>query len=277
MIESEPLLDRLPALLQNERGQDQLGVQYDVNTDEYLLPKAPVIEVHEVSGYSNGDAIVFEEGTDYRLLDDDEGNPERIDWDIGGDDPDDGTIFTVDQSFETIVSRYTEAHDEEFEEIEQQIEHVIESRQIDNATGDELDELGAIYGQLGLRRGRDDDEYRVYLKSIVDAFNGRGSLGGLKFAIASSIGTSTDNIEIIEDFENLKYSIQISNVDASFMSSAINDLAELADPSVVQLDEAIIILADGEMRLVGDPATTTDESTGLGGDTLTLDGNSTLG
>lgn len=274
---SDPLLERLPPLLQNEHDRDQVSVQYDTNVDEYVLPKAPVTEVYQVSGRDNGSAVVFTEGEDYRLLTDDDGNPEKIDWGIGGDDPDHGTAFTVDQSFDTIISRYSAAHDDEFAEIEESIEHVVDSRQIDSATGEELDELGAIYGQLGLRRGRDDEEYRVYLKSIVDAFNGRGSLGGLKFAIASSIGTSTENIEIVEDFENLKYSIQISNVDATFMSSAINDLAELADPSVVQLDEAIIILSNGSMRLVGDAAVQTSESTGLGGDTLTLDGNSQLG
>lgn len=183
----------------------------------------------------------------------------------------------VTRESESIISRYMEAHDVEFETLDSKRTDVIEARQIDKADGQELDRIGAIFGELGKRRGRNDNTYRAYLKSIVDAFNGRGSIDGLKFAVASAIGGTKDNVRVVEDFENLTYTVEIVNLDTQFITEAVNDLAELADPSAVDLDEAII-LTDGEELLLdpGDSALTSS-STGLGGGTLNMDGTSTLG
>lgn len=274
---NEPILERLPPLVQNERNRDQLDVQYDADTDVYLLPKAPVLTVHTVTGYNGGEEVEFTEGVDYTLSNDPNGLPEKIDWSIGGDAPDDGTAFTVDESFQTIIERYSVAHDEEFGFFGDEVDATIKSHEIDQATGEDLDRLGAIFGTLGKRRGRSDQDYRIYLKSVVQSFNGRGSLSGLKFAIASAIGADTNDIEIVERFDALEYDVQIFNVGTAFISSAINDLAELADPSVVQLGEAVIVVDSGGVLIGGEPAVNTVTTTGLGGGTLTMDGNSTLG
>lgn len=270
------ILRRLPPLVQDETGRDQLGVVFDSDTDVYLLPKAPVLEVHEVTGISGGEETTFVEGTDYKLLDHSNGNPEKIDWSLSGDDPDDGTEFVVDETFRTIIDRYTAAHDEEFDFLESEIKEAIESHEVEQASGKELDRIGALFGQLGKRRGRDDTDYRIYLQSIVDSFQGRGSLQGLKFAIASSIGADPDDIVIVERFDQLEYDVQVFNVSTGFISSAINDLAELADPSVVQLGQAIIVIAAGGVNVGADSSTVTSSKVGLCGGTLTLDGNSTL-
>jgi hypothetical protein len=176
-----------------------------------------------------------------------------------------------------VMQDYVEAHDLEFETLNRDLDKITTAKQVDTATGDDLDNVGAIFGKLGERRGRTDSDYRTYLKGVVQSFNGRGSVSGLKFAVAAAIGTDTDNIIIDEDFSSLEYDIQVDNVNASFISSAINDLADLSDPSVVELDEAIIIV-DGDTVIIDEqPSTVTADSTGLGGGTLTLDGNSQLG
>lgn len=270
---SNAILERLPPLVKNETERDQLRVQFDSNQAVYTLPKAPVLTVHGVAD----DNETYVGGIDYDLIEDSEGRIVEIDWSIGGDQPDDGTDFIVDITFRTIIERYTAAHAEEFDFLDEEVENVIESHEIDNAQGDDLDRLGAIFGELGRRRGRSDTDYRVYLKSVVQSFNGRGSLSGLQFAIASAIGADPSDIEIVERFDQLEYDVQIFNVDTPFISSAINDLAELADPSVVELGEAVIVIDAGGVLMGGDPSTVITDETGLGGETLTLDGNSQLG
>lgn len=178
---------------------------------------------------------------------------------------------------DSTIVRYIVQHNKEFAEIEEENQYTINAHQIDNATGDDLDRIGSMFGELGERRGRNNSDYRSYLKGIVNSFNGRGSLSGLKFAIASAINTDTSNITIDEDFQELKYDIRIENVDSEFLSSAVNDLAELADPSAVELGQAIIVL-DGETVIISESSSTiTNTRVGLGGGTLDLDGTKALG
>lgn len=177
---------------------------------------------------------------------------------------------------DSIIKRYLEAHDAEFDNLSVKRGDVLNAKQIDNATEDELNRLGELFGQIGKRQGREDTTYRSFLKSVVASFNGRGSVDGLKFAVSSAIGADKENVRIIEDFENLEYTIEIVDLDTEFITSAVNDLAELADPSVVQLNEAIIVVEGEEIVIVETPVTVTDEGAGLGDGTL-LDGNTTLG
>jgi len=267
------ILERLPPLLQNERNREEFQVTFDTDTDVYQLPKGPVLEVHSVTVGST----TFVEGADYSLATTSEGYYKEIDWSLGGDSPNDGEDFTLDQTFKTIINRYSASHDEEFESFGNKVDDTISVHEIDNASGEDLDRVGAMFGELGKRRSRGDQDYRIYLKSVVQSFSGRGSLQGLKFAIASAIGTDSSNIEIVERFDQLEYDVQIFNVETPFISSAINDLAEIADPSVVEFGEAVIVFDAGGIILDGGDSTVVEESVGLGGDTLTLDGNSQLG
>lgn len=245
---------------------------------KYLLNKAPVERVDKVTGTVDGSAKTFTEGTDYQVIDDNgDGNIDTIDFGIGGDDPDDNTEFEVTYVAESIFSRYVGAHDDEFDKTRTKLNDVISSRDIDQASGADLNRMGAIFGELGRRRGRDDPDYRAFLKSIVQSFKGRGTKPGMKFAIAAGIGTSTENITITEDFTEVGYEIQIDNVDTDFLSGAVNDMAQLADPSGVELLSPPVILLDGStLVFTMVESSVTSSTTGLGGDTLTLDGNSTL-
>lgn len=287
------ILSNLPEVLQNQIAINTFTYTFDSDTDEYTFTKAPIMSVLEVSDGST----TYTEGTDFELIEN-ANSPfvvagtetrvyDAINWGIGGDSPSDGDTFTVKQRYETLLSRYLKAHDEQIgvenndgelvSGLEHDIVSVVESRQIDNATGDDLDRIGAIFGQLGKRKTRNDTDYRAYLKSIVDSFSGRGSRSGLKFAIAAAVGTTTDNIEIQENIEELSYTIIISNVNTQFISSSIDELAELADPSGVELEEAIISVEGNEILIEGGSSSISAQSVGLGGGTLDLDGTEGLG
>lgn len=244
----------------------------------YHLDKAPVVRVDRVEGVVDGSPYVFEENTDYEVVDDTgDGEIDSIDFSIGGEQPDDNSQFFVTYVAESIISRYVDEHESEVDVADLEIDEVIDSHQVDNATGSELDRIGAIFGQLGKRRGRPDDEYRSFLKSVVQSFKGRGTVPGLKFAIAAGVGGEPDDIAITEDFDAVGYTITITNVDTSFITSAVNDLAQLADPSGVELLQAPIIVSEIKSIDIEKDESVVTEEIGLGGGTLALDGSQTLG
>lgn len=245
---------------------------------KYKIDKAPIESVEKITGYVNGSEYTFEKNVDYEVIDNDGDNKlDTVDWSIGGKQPDDNTEFYITYTAEPIIERYIEAHEETTNDVDKKIEEVIDSRQINNATGDDLDRIGSLFGDLGKRRGRTDNEYRIFLKSIVRSFGGRGTLPGLKFAISAGINTNPENIEIIEDFNKVGYKIRINNVDTSIISSVINDLAELADPSGVELlAPPVIVLEGSNIYIDRTESNVVSTQTGLGGDTLTMDGSSKL-
>lgn len=267
------VIENLPSVLQNETVREVHEYRFTSEQNVYQLKEGPVTTVFTVTDENN----TYVEGDDYQLLTNNNGQITDIDWGIGGNSPNPDTIFYVDQQYQSILYRYLDAHDMQIEELEADIDRIIDSHSVETATERDLERVGALFGELGRRSGRSDEEYRTLLKSIVNSFSGRGSRGGLKFAIAAAIGTTPDNVNIVEDFENLRYTIVIENVDSSFLSSAINDLAELADPSGVELEDAVITTEGNTLTITRSMSTVTSESVGLGGDTLTLDGNSTLG
>lgn len=182
------------------------------------------------------------------------------------------------RSVETVFRRYVDSHGLEFGGLDAATRYVKKSHTLEEASGDDLDRIGALFGQLGARRGRSDSEYRAYLGSLVQSFNGRGSVQGLKFAIAAAVNTDESNIVIEEDFVNNSYEIEIQDVEAGFLSGVVNELAELADPSAVELAAPPIILGAGDELFVGrETATEIDSISGLGSQTLTIDGQSTMG
>lgn len=268
------IIRRFPTISHDDFVRDEVTYTFDSSQDLYHISKGPAHEVYEV--YS-GDTT-FVEDTDYSLVDSDgDGLYESIDWSIGGSSPSDGDTFVIDQKFRSVLARYLESHNDEIIDLEEGFDEARLARQISTAEGEELERIGAFFGALGKRQGRNNANYRVFLQSIVQSFGGRGSKSGLKFAIAAAVGTTTDNIEIQEDFENLEYTILINNVDTDFISSAVNELAELADPSGVELDVAIIVTEGNDIIVDGQSSVVSPVHTGLGGETLTMDGNSTLG
>jgi hypothetical protein len=185
-------------------------------------------------------------------------------------------VFPLDDDGR-IITRYIDAHEEEFGGIDGAQSYVRLSHYVDEAEGRDLDRVGRLFGQLGNRGARDTEEYRTFLSNLINSFNARGTLSGLRFAVAAAASTEPENVVIDEDFVNNEYEISIVDTDSEFLSSAVNDLAELADPSAVRISAPPIIITTGdEVLLDATESAVIDSTTGLGANTLTLDGNSQL-
>lgn len=114
------------------------------------------------------------------------------------------------------------------------------SSQIRNASNEALDEIGKDFGPLGKRRGRGEEQYRSFLLSLVAAFDGRGTAPGIRTAVAAGILAHVDDVALIEDEDALEYEVVLENAAwAPHSSSTVRELADLADPSVVQQREPV--------------------------------------
>lgn len=184
-------------------------------------------------------------------------------------------IFSPDD--EKILNRYVEAHDSQFDGFDGGVSYTKLSRYVQEAEGDDLEEIGKLFGTLGEIGDRNKEEYRTYLTSLINSFNARGTRSGVKFAIAAAANTTHDNVIIDEDFDKNEYEISVVDVDSEFVGSTINELAELADPSGVKLaSPPIIVISGEELLLSSDESSVIETRSGLGSNTLTLDGQSTL-
>lgn len=235
----------------------------------YQLSKAPFVSVESVTAVVNGIETTLEAGTDYAVIDDNgDGQLDSIDFSIGGSNPDDNTEFTVTYVTKPVITRYIGAYNDQSEQVVSSIEDAVASHQVNRASGSDLDQIGALFGRLGRRRGRSDQEYRAFLKTIVQSFSGRGTIPGLKFAIAAGVGFNSSDVTITEDFAEVGYEIRVDNVDTAFLSSVINDLADLADPSGVELLSPPVIVLDGDIIVLRTTETQITTETGLAGGEL---------
>lgn len=181
------------------------------------------------------------------------------------------------RSNDRVLDRYVDAHETEFEGFDAAMSYTKLSRQVTEADGQDLDQIGKLFGPLGARGARNSDEYRTYLTNLINSFNARGTVSGLKFAIAAAANTEPKNVILKEDFQNNEYEISVKNTESEFIGSAINELAALADPSAVELAAEPVIITDGdEIRLTSTESSVIETTEGLGANTLTLDGTSTL-
>ena len=197
----------------------------------YQLNKAPIDRVKKVEGEINGRNYEFVQGQDYEL-----DEKEFIDFSVGGQSPDTGTEFYVTYVTRSILDRYIEGHEEEIETVNEKRRESIDSRFVDRASGTELEEIGSLFGSFGERRGRDDSEYRIYLKSLVQSFSGRGRKDDLKFAIASAFGRGSSSFRIEENFEDVEYTIELDDWPTHTVGTLV-ELLELSDPSGVELEK----------------------------------------
>lgn len=234
-------LKNFPELSDLGTHREDVYYTFEDGVDIYTIKKGPAQKVYSVESGST----TYVQGTDYDFTLTADGDVLEIDWGIGGSSPDDGDTFVVDQQHESVLSRYTRSHDVTFEELEQDYEDIVEIRQIDNTrTDDQLDRIGAFFGPLGNRVNRDNTEYRTYLKSIINSFRGRGTVDGLLFAVSSALDVDQSDIELEELFETLEYDIVIKNWTKHSVST-VEDIANLADPSVVRLRQTAYQVEDG--------------------------------
>jgi len=197
---------------------------------EYQLSKAPVDEIIRVTGIYEAQTIEFTKGVDYTLSAD----SERIVWDEGERNPAAGSTFFVTYESDSILKRYLAASDEELATTQEAVVESVNGKFIDTASGDELDYIGNLFGEvIGARRGRVDSDYRAYLKSVVQSFVSRGTISGIKTAIAAATGADIENISINENFDDNTYEVVVIP-ETPIAGSTIEEIAEIADPSGVE-------------------------------------------
>lgn len=148
--------------------------------------------------------------------------------------------YPLPQDDDTTLQQWLAELQAEADEIDTAVDAVLTSVQLGEASGRALDEIGRDFGTLGRRRGRSDPQYRSFLRGLVAAFDGRGTVSGVETAIAAGVLATADDVSLIEDFDTQQYEVVLENEAWSeHRSGTVRELAELADPSVVELREPV--------------------------------------
>jgi len=170
------------------------------------------VEIRDTTGDAQYDSIAF------------------IDSDVL---PDDGTEFQATYVAEPLLSRYVGSFDEDIKKLGDKIDDSIDGKYLDTAEGRELDRIGAQYGPIGRRLGREDNEYRSFLRSIVETFDATGTKSGIRFVTGAVLEVDPDLVEIIEDFDNQEFRVRVEHPDSQVQTTSLNSLIDLSSPTGV--------------------------------------------
>lgn len=228
--------------------------------DRYQLVDPPDKPTHLTITDDSGDTYSAE--TEFQVINPDNVARDTIEWFDDQPNPDNGEAFTTsyDVTFEdsavewqtdadnrpqvgsrfyvtyrapSIISRYLDVGEEELTEVDDILQSVIEAKYINTASGDELDQIGKLFGSLiGKRRDRTDDQYRVFLRSAIQSFISRGTTNGIKLAVSAATDVPLEDITIDENFEDNSYQIIVVAA-TPVTGSLLEEIAEVADPSGV--------------------------------------------
>ncbi len=237
--------------------------------EEYELTSAPDTGSSLVQ---DEDGEVYAEGKDFLLVNTDGAATDTLVWlDIGdspaptdnftvrytrtfensavsfltSDDRDNNVVdptkkFTVRYRARSIMSRFFDSIEGALDITEKNIREAINSKFINTAEGESLDRIGELFGPLiGSREGRNDSEYRILLRSIVQSFISRGTVSGIRLAVSASTDIPEEDISVREDFENNSYQIVIQP-NQPFTGNIVEEVAEIADPSGILNDGTVI-------------------------------------
>lgn len=169
-------------------------------------------------------------------------------------------IFQDGSRLATIV----DAIDDELQELQNDTGDVQDSLFVNTADGQSLDLIGDDFGLIGQRRGRDDEAFRQFLRSIVPAFDGRGTERDVEVAVGAGVATDPDEIDLIQDFANREYQVELFEWSAH-QTSTVHELADLADPVAVDRTDPLFYYS--EAARVGVDASTTAIDSGTTLDT----------
>jgi len=148
--------------------------------------------------------------------------------------------YPFPQDDNTTLQQWLAELQAEADSVDAALDTVVKSVQPRGADSQALDELGRDFGPLGRRRGRPDDQYRSFLLGLVAAFDGRGTPPGVRTAIAAGVLATVGDVSLLEDFNAQEYEVVLENEAwSAHRSGTVRDLADLADPSVVQLRDPV--------------------------------------
>lgn len=219
----------------------------------YEIEKGPVKRLDEVVAIVSGSARELEIGSEVEIRDTTgDGQYDSvalIDSDVL---PDSGTSFQATYVAEPVISRYVGSFDDDLEELGDRIDESVFSKYIETASGKELDRIGAAFGDIGRRIGRNDDEYRSFLRSIVRTFDAIGTKSGIRFVAGAVLEIDPDLIEIEEDFEETAFTVRARHPNDSVSTSSLNDLIRTAAPTGVGVYEAPTLYTNTSVQIESD-------------------------
>jgi hypothetical protein len=269
------IIDRFPSPTPRDLLESTQTETFDVRTTAsgdiartvYRLDKAPVLSLTRV--VVGRRTLTPPDGVELRDIDGD-GRPDAVAFT-------DASVYpAADQTFDVVyqslplIHRFTRASTTDIHAYGDRVDAAIADARIETATGQYLDELGSLYGRLGRRRGRRDETYRTHIRTLRTAFKGRGTRPGLRDTVAEALQTDPENVTIIEDFEQVGYSIRVTSPSTSLLTGSLSELLELADPSGVELlAEPVITLQGAVATCDSDGFTVTAvDADGLGAGTI---------
>jgi len=150
-----------------------------------------------------------------------------------------------------------EAIQSEFDDFKSDTDDVQDSLFIDTADGGSLDQIGADFGLIGRRRGRGDTAYRQFLRSVVPAFDGRGTERDVELAVAAGVAVDAGEIDLRQDFSNREYEVELFNW-TPHRTGTVRELAGLADPVAVDRIDPLYYFSDLVTVAVASDATEID-------------------
>lgn len=159
---------------------------------------------------------------------------------------------------DTALQGWADGHQHVLDSLDKELLTVIASHQVDHANGIDLNQIGAIFGDLGKRRGRSDSRYRRYLKSLVESYTGNGTTGAIRFAIASGIVKPQAAVDVQQDYEELEYDVTLTDW-TNHEIGTVWHLADLADPSCVNMRS--LTYEHGNAGVVVAPSESTEVTT----------------
>jgi hypothetical protein len=168
------------------------------------------------------------------------------------------SLFPLLQNNATLKT-IVDALDDELQELEADIDGVQDSLFVNTADGQSLDLIGDDFGPIGQRRGRDDEAFRQFLRSVVPAFDGRGTERDVEVAVAAGVAVDPDEIDLRQQFADVTYQVELFDWTAH-QTGTVHELADLADPAAVQRIDPLYYFSD-EIAIVASPGST---ETGIG-------------
>jgi hypothetical protein len=164
---------------------------------------------------------------------------------------------------------------DEFDSLEADTEAVQDSLFVNTADGQSLDLIGDDFGALGQRRGRDDEAFRQFLRSVVPAFDGRGTERDVEVAVAAGVVVDPDEIDLRQDFDNREYEVELFDWSAH-KTGTVHELADLADPVAVDRVDPLYYFSDEVAVGVDVESADIDSGTTLQTAVAVIDADSTV-
>lgn len=234
----------------------------------YRLDKAPFERLDSVTAIVNGVQQDLTIGGEVTAVDT-EGDGELHALRFETVDPDIGTEFTVMYDAVPIIIRYVASYDSDIETVADIADVIKENRSVEKSGGSVLDLLGAFFGDIGERRGRDDDEYRSYLLSVVKAFSATGTKRDLEFVAAASLGITPEDVTVTEDTTEVGFKVTVDNLAQALFAQSVNELLREASAAGVELLSPPVLESErATVSVTAEESTVTAREDGLGSGTL---------